>query len=538
MSALLKNVTNCVWHAFNSLQNDGGVHKSKLKVLTANIGTLLDLYGVEKGLDHFKSSQELTFDEFRYYLQHEVFSSIPKTLSLTILREYERKISEVCWLVCRKSLEQREKPVFNDESVFKLFRIYCLLADLVNDCDNDLQYVVVLQPSEAGIVAEQLVHCLGLRWDAAEWDALSASIGQFRWTAFLAVLEAKYCDDQHIHQAALVEAIHEIYDVFIEDIIKKGYLLKRGYLLPTMREYWCVLQPCALTYYKSSAQKEQCGRITLDEHCSVEATAGEGKLQRFHLVTPERTFEFGTQDHMSRLQWLSALRQALLVSGGAEGFQRSAQARRRGADARREREAHEARIRLQQEVRARIAAEAQAQELVELAQQDNKKLEELKHAQIELERLLQEETQAKRDEEIVRALQARVLAEEWEKREELERLQEEQNKLLEEERLKRKQFELLQADKEAQFRDAEKRLKELEIEKQKLDDELKAAQNKITRTERNAHALHIQFRDLNPNLRNGSRARRAISFIPTTKSSSDTLIDVRAIRHLKIPDDE
>lgn len=42
-----------------------------------------------------------------------------------------------------------------------------------------------------------------------------------------------------------------------------------------------------------------------------------------------------------------------------------------------------------------------------MAQQDNKKLEELKHAQVELERLLQEETQAKRDEEIVRALQAR-----------------------------------------------------------------------------------------------------------------------------------
>lgn len=47
------------------------------------------------------------------------------------------------------------------------------------------------------------------------------------------------------------------------------------------------------------------------------------------------------------------------------------------------------------------------QELVEISQQDNKKLEELKHTQTELERLLHEETQAKRDEEIVRALQAR-----------------------------------------------------------------------------------------------------------------------------------
>ncbi|XP_052753335.1 differentially expressed in FDCP 6-like [Galleria mellonella] len=539
MSALLKNVTNCIWHAFDSLQNKAAVvHKSKLKVLTANIGTLLDLYGVEKGLDHFKSSQELSFDEFRYYLQHEVFSSLPKTMTLPVIRDYEKKISEVCWLVCRKNLVLRDKPIFSDDSVLKLFRIYCLLADLVQDADNTEHYVVVLQPSEAGIVAEQLVHCLGLRWDAADWDALGTSIGHFKWAAFLAVLEAKYCCDQQLHSKALVEAVDEIYDVFIEDIIKKGYLFKRGYLLPTMREYWCVLQPCALTYYKSSSQKEQCGRINIDEYCSVEASAGEGKIQRFQLVTPDRTYEFGTQDHKSRLQWISAVRQATAVSGGAEGYQRKARACRRGAGARREREARDARARLQHEVRARLAAEAQAQELAELAQQDNKKLEELKSAQTELEKLLQEEIQAKRDEEIVRALQARVLAEEWERREELERLQEEQNRMLEEERLKRKRFEMLQAEKEEQYREAEKRLKELEQEKQRLDDELKAAQEKINKTELTAKALHVQLRDMNPVLRNGERVRRAISFVPTTKSSSDTLIDVRAIRHVMAMDDD
>ncbi|XP_050350687.1 differentially expressed in FDCP 6-like [Nymphalis io] len=538
MSALLKNVTNCIWHAFDSLQINEAVHKSKLKVLTANIGTLLDLYGVEKGLDHYRSSQELTFDEFRYYLQHEVFSSLPKTLNLPVAREYEKKISEVCWFVCKKNLLARDKPIFSDDSVFKLFRIFCLLADLVQDADDASHYVVVLQPSEAGIITEQLVHCLGLRWDAADWEALGSSIGHFKWTSFLAVLEAKYCCDQQLHSEALLEAVAEIYDVFIEDIIKKGYLFKRGYLLPTMREYWCVLQPCALTYYKSSSQKDQCGRIVIDEYCSVEAAVGEGKIQRFQLITPERTFEFGTQDHKSRLQWLSALRQAAAVSGGADGYQRRARAGRRGAGARREQEVRETRARLQLEVRARLAAEAQAQELAELAQQDNKKLEELKNAQAELERLLQEETQAKRDEEIVRALQARVLAEEWERREELERLQEEQNKMLEEERLKRKQFEMLQAEKEAQYREAERRLKELEKEKQSLDAELKAAQSKISQTEHNAHALHVQLRDLNPVLRNGERARRAISFVPTTKSSSDTLIDLRALRHLKTLHDE
>lgn len=90
---------------------------------------------------------------------------------------------------------------------------------------------MILQPSEAGIIVEQLVHCLGLRWDAAEWDALGAGVGHLRWAAFLAVLESKYCRGQQLHEEALVEAVAEVYDVFIEDIIKKvsydGNMLSR-----------------------------------------------------------------------------------------------------------------------------------------------------------------------------------------------------------------------------------------------------------------------------------------------------------------------
>lgn len=43
-----------------------------LQVLTANIGTLLDLYGVEKGLEHYRSTSDLNFEHFKYYLHKEV----------------------------------------------------------------------------------------------------------------------------------------------------------------------------------------------------------------------------------------------------------------------------------------------------------------------------------------------------------------------------------------------------------------------------------------------------------------------------------
>jgi len=69
----------------------------------------------------------------------------------------------------------------------------------------------------------------------------------------------------------------------------------------------------------------------------------------------------------------------------------------------------------------------------------------------QLEKLLAEEIQAKKDEEMVRSLQARILSEEWEKREELEKLQEEQRLLLDMERNKTKTLQRRQTEMERQL---------------------------------------------------------------------------------------
>lgn len=64
------------------------------QVLTANIASLFDLYGVEKGLEHFRSSSGLNFLHFRYYLLQEVFMTLSNT-TLADIRNYESKIEEV-----------------------------------------------------------------------------------------------------------------------------------------------------------------------------------------------------------------------------------------------------------------------------------------------------------------------------------------------------------------------------------------------------------------------------------------------------------
>uniref|UniRef100_A0A023F3R7 Putative pleckstrin similarity domain protein n=2 Tax=Triatoma infestans TaxID=30076 RepID=A0A023F3R7_TRIIF len=497
MATLLKNVTNSIWHAFNSLATDssGNVMKSKLKVLTANIGTLLDLYGVEKGLDHYRSTSTLNFHHFKYYLLKEVFSSLADTLPLPALRDYEARIDEVCWLVCKRIYTPRD--LLPETCLLPLFRVFCMLGQLTH-LGGDI-YQVLLESSEAGLITSQLVTSLGKQWDNDAYNGLTHNTAGFKFGTFLALLESKYLVGSE--PPVLQEVVTGLADTFLCDVIKKGNLMKRGYLLPTMREYWFVLQPTQLAYYKSMDERELCGVINLDPNCWVDT-----KMNKILIHTSDnRCIELASHDHRSRLQWTSAVQLAICQSGSSQGYQRNLAARRQkqrkldeAEDRRRSSLIHDMGVQLQAEKMARVAAELQAKEL-KVAQE--KQLS-------ELEALLQVETQAKRDEEIVRNLQARVLREEWEKREELEQLQEEQRMLLEQERAKRREFEIKQKEKEEQLMAAESRLKELEEERERLDKELQKARDKIFFVE------HTVSRDIN---KSGTKVRRTMSFMPSTK---------------------
>ncbi|KAF5293693.1 hypothetical protein FQA39_LY03178 [Lamprigera yunnana] len=524
MAVLLENVTNCVWHAFAALQQDkaGHVQKSKLKVLTANIGTLLDVYGVEKGLDHYRSTATLNFDQFKYYLQREVFSSLPDKIPLIELRDYETKIAEACWFVCQKIYLSQEKRIFSDESVLQMFRIFCLLADLTVD-SNGAAYQVLLHPSEVSYVAQTLASSLGCIWDEEDFSDLSISIGAFRLAPFIAVLESRCLVD--VKDAdAISEAVTDLYQTFVDDVIKKGFLHKKGYIFSTMKEYWFVLRPSELSYYKGRSEKERCGSLAIEPGSKVESKTGF----KIILQTPERSFELGTTDHMTRLQWISALQVAVDYCTTFQTYQRMQAAKRRMQRQGRSQEILRTKAQLQQERNARKIAEGQAKELEAVVVEESKRLVELEQIKYNLERLLEEETQAKKDEEIVRALQARVLAEEWEKREELEKLQQEQTLLLEEERGKRKEYEEIQQQKEHELQAAQDRLNQLDKEKSGLDDALKLANDRIQLSEERKEILESRLYEVAPSLRDGDRVRRARSFVPSTKEKPISL-EIRAV---------
>lgn len=526
MAHLFKNITNSIWHAFYALQSNTSdtVAKSRLKVLTANIGTLMDLYNVEKGLDHYQSTSSLTFEQYLYYLQKEVFSSITDSASIQTLRTLEEGIDRICWLVCKKSYLERSHPVFEDNSVYQLFRIFCLLAETEMDALNS-SYMVKMHGDEVAQVASHLVASLGLQWDSADYSALSEAIGMFRFSTFLAVLESKYSGGGDLDTIALTEAIDDLYQLYIENVIKKGYLMKKGFLLPTLRYFWFVLRPGELIYYKDSQQKDPSGLIQLHANCWADIVNIGKPDKKFMLSTPEhKCIELVAEDHKGRLQWLAALQIAIQYSGEKICYQRCLANHRRSLRQAVKQEKEETKLELQHERQARIAAESQAKRLEALSKEEEARVQELEVVKQKLEVLLQEEKQALRDEEIVRNLQARVLREEWERREQLEKLQQEQEELLESEKMKRLEFQRKQQENERQLEDAELHLQQLKVEKEHLDSELRVAREKIKRAEEAQILLETQI--ITRQGRGGDRVRRAHSYIPNVTEITLSLEEV------------
>lgn len=74
--------------------------------------------------------------------------------------------------------------------------------------------------------------------------------------------------------------------------------MKKGYLLPTFREYWFVLQTTELSYYKSPGEKEPCGCILLNPNTRLDTSSGgRGKGHGIVVHSMDRTFELAAVDH-------------------------------------------------------------------------------------------------------------------------------------------------------------------------------------------------------------------------------------------------
>lgn len=308
-NSLLDFTKNSIWQGFSALADPQTLEapKSKLRVFVASLGSLLDCHEVDKGLEDYGNKATLNYNQFESYLSREVFSSLSDATSRDELAVLEKSIDEACWILTKSKLNPSKRASGLDEtSAFKLFRIFCLLADLVRDEEGNAQ--VLISPEEADLVYTKFLSNLSKEWELREDFEILFSNAIFDLQTFFSVVELKFM--KHFRQDELSEVINDIYDEFVDDTIKKGALLKRGEYLPKFMERLFILRSTGLTYY-SNPKKPKVIRFDAQTRVEEGQDNSNSKFHQFYLITSDRVLHLATLDKRYRAQWLSSFKLAL-----------------------------------------------------------------------------------------------------------------------------------------------------------------------------------------------------------------------------------
>jgi hypothetical protein len=59
-----------------------------------------------------------------YILSFQVFSALPDEIPVPTQYKYEKQLDEVCWTLCKQHYLERDNPIFPNDCVFQLFRVF------------------------------------------------------------------------------------------------------------------------------------------------------------------------------------------------------------------------------------------------------------------------------------------------------------------------------------------------------------------------------------------------------------------------------
>nr|XP_037280061.1 switch-associated protein 70-like isoform X2 [Rhipicephalus microplus] len=269
MGQLEADVTNAIWHAFDTLGdgNSGKAAKSRLKVFTSSLGTVLGYTRAEAALEEYCSTQELQFEQYMVYLLKELFQGLPSTIDLKTIKKYRDHIEEVCWLVCKKKYLDREFVAFPEKCVAQLFRVFCFLGELRTSQKDMTEVIMVAEEVEE--VTSTFVKALGKEWDSQDFRQLATLLPVFHFQSFLAFLETRYTASSE--SCGLVEACAEVYDIYVGDVIKKGLLKKKMSTLGLWWEMYFVLRPHSFTYFGTKEGSRKSGEICITSRTRAES---------------------------------------------------------------------------------------------------------------------------------------------------------------------------------------------------------------------------------------------------------------------------
>ncbi|XP_031702699.1 switch-associated protein 70 [Anarrhichthys ocellatus] len=530
-----------IWHAFTALDVDhrGKVSKSQLKVLSHSLCTVMKIPHDPVALEeHFKDDNKgpLSNQGYMPYLNRFILDKVQEEFNVL-------EFNKMCWTLCYNKNICTKRLLVSDDDAFKVWCIFNFLSE-----DN---YPLIIVTEEIEYCLRKLMEAMGSGWSEEKFAdyklQLNAKKNCLTVWELIELVGIGYFSKGMNHQT-LSMGITEVFQELILDVLKQGYMMKKGHRRKNWTERWFVLRPNSLSYYVCEDLVEKKGDIILDRTCCVESLPDkEGKKCLFIIKCTDKSFEISASDKKKKQEWLQAIQTCIqLLRLGLSSPHREARLRRRELRQRQQAEEDDLAERMKQlqvanenkqrqlegmrkkieEAAAKAAMEEHGRKQTQLDLQDRYRLDlerekmvrqqmeeqvaqksceleqylqrvrELEDMYHRLEEALEDERQATQDEEAMHKLQARLLEEEVAKRAELEQIHLQQQRALSQTEAEKQELVAEQRAKERDLQAAMLQLESLERERhgaleqyEKLSRKLERAANK-TKTWKDKVAKH------------------------------------------------
>ncbi|XP_050811049.1 switch-associated protein 70 isoform X1 [Gopherus flavomarginatus] len=492
-----------------------------MPVLSHNLCTVLNVPHDPVALEeHFRDDDEGPVSNQGYmpYLNKFILEKVQGNFDKV---EFNR----MCWTLCFKKNLTKSPLFISDEDAFKVWVIFNFLSED--------KYPLVIVPEEIEYLLKKLTEAMGAGSHQEQFEhnknSLGANQGLSAWELIELIGSGQF--SKGMDRQTISMAVNEVFNELILDVLKQGYMLKKGHRRKNWTERWFVLKPNIISYYASEDLKDKKGDIILDENCFVESLPDkDGKKCLFLIKCLDKSFEISASDKKKKQEWIQAIQTtvSLLRVGSPPPHKEARQKRkelRQKQQAEQEelerqmkelqianenkqeeletvrKQLEEAAARAAVEEKKRLQTEMELQDLfsMELARekmvrqqmeeqvaQKSSELKQYLQRVCELEEMykklqeaLEDEKQARQDEETVRKLQARLLEEESAKRAELEKwhLQQQQAILMTE--AEKQELETQRIIKERALQVAMQQLEQLELERKQALEQYEGVKKKL-----------------------------------------------------------
>uniref|UniRef100_A0A3B5QQL6 Differentially expressed in FDCP 6 homolog n=1 Tax=Xiphophorus maculatus TaxID=8083 RepID=A0A3B5QQL6_XIPMA len=304
-SELLKSI----WYAFTSLDVErcGKVSKSQLKVLSHNLYTVLNIPHDPVALEeHFQDDDDGPVSNHGYmpYLNKYILDKVKEGMF------DKERFDDLCWMMTMKKNFNMtsQRLLLSERDCFKLFCLFNLLSE-----DS---YPLVMITEEVEYLLKKICTAMSQEWDVKPLEDLISrdptvqEEGMSVWTFLEQMSTGQLLRVTSVEAFSL--ALHEVFLEMYHNVLKRGYMWKKGHMRRNWTERWFVLRSSSMVYYVSEDLKDKRGEIQLDKSCVVEPVPDrEGKRCLFCVKTHNKTYEMSASDQRQKVEWTQAIQTAL-----------------------------------------------------------------------------------------------------------------------------------------------------------------------------------------------------------------------------------